>query len=144
MAQSKLDQLVRNTLAGMILLTLLLGMAGCAFNLIGRTISEARHPELAVQRRADEAAKRAAIERDVDEGRQREERRLKAEEARRAAHDEIMRGYAERARENENRCIRQMDYETCRRIYRPTSAEKAVDAAAIERAQRIAEAYRDQ
>lgn len=137
MAESKLDRVVGNA-AGAILLCALVGSLGsCAFAAIGQGINDARHPEQAAQRRAHEAAAVVAA-------RQEEQERLDAAVARRAEHDRTMAALAEEARENEKRCIRQMDYETCRRIYRPTAAEMAAEQAIVDRAARIAEAHRAQ
>lgn len=45
-------------------------------------------------------------------------------------------------REKENSCIREFDYETCRRIYNPTVEELEAQIAFSQRANRIADAYR--
>ena len=137
MPESKLGQFVGNAVAAILLFALVGSLGSCAFGAIGRSISDARHPELAAQRRASEAAEMAANRRE-------EQARIAASEARQSAHERKMRDYAEQARENENLCIRQMDYETCRRIYHPTPAERAAEQAVVERAARISEAYRDQ
>lgn len=53
-----------------------------------------------------------------------------------------MRDLAARARERENLCIQRLDYDTCRRIYRPTGEESIAQQEAADRAARVAEAYR--
>lgn len=137
MAESKLGQFVGNTVAAILVFALVGSLGSCAFGAIGRSINDARHPELAALRRANEAA-------DLATNRREEQARIAADGARDAEHERKMRELAEQARENENRCIREMDYETRRRIYHPTAAEKAAEQAVVERAARITEAYRDQ
>lgn len=137
MAESRLGQLVGNAVGGILLFALLGSLGSCAFTAIGQSVNHARHAELAAQRRAAEAAAITASRRE-------DRARVAAAESRKAEHEEKMGEYAERARDNENRCIREMDYETCRRIYRPTAAERAREQAVVERAARIAEAYRDE
>lgn len=92
-----------------------------------------RHVAAAAQAKAEsaandrEAADKAATELAANEARY-------AEAERRAA----------AKREKENACIREFDYETCRRIYNPTTEEIEAQIAISQRANRIAEAYRDQ
>ncbi|RYY22560.1 MAG: hypothetical protein EOP62_22900 [Sphingomonadales bacterium] len=137
MTETKLGQLVGNTVAAVITLALLAMLGSCVFSAIGRGIDDARHPELAAQRKAQAAA-------EIVETQRKEQARIADEEARRAAHAQTMRDLSARARESENRCIQRMDYETCRRIYRPTREESIAQQAQAERAARIAEAYRQE
>lgn len=133
MAESKLGQIVSVTVGGILLFALMGSLVSCGLN----AVNEARNPELAVQRRDAEAASRAANLRE-------EAVRTAEKKARDAEHTATMRAYAERARENEKRCIRQLGPEECRRIYRPTAEETAAQLAIVERAGRVAEAYRDE
>jgi flagellar biosynthesis/type III secretory pathway M-ring protein FliF/YscJ len=100
---------------------------------IGGIYEQAAHPERAEQRRQVELAEA-----------QRQATVAQAEEAAIASRRAERERRDDEQRQRENRCIRQMDYETCRRIYHPTPAETAAEQAVVERAARIAEAYRDQ
>lgn len=127
-----MGQIVSTTVGGILLFALVGSLVSCGFN----AVNEARHPELAAQR------ERKAEE--VSAANRREQiARIAEKEARDAEHAKKMRGFAEQARENENRCIRQLGYEECRRIYRPTAEETAAQLAIADRASRIAEAHQD-
>lgn len=100
---------------------------------IGSAYEQAFHPERVEVRRQAEATRT-----------QQREVVVQAEAAAEAARDAARDKRDREQRQRENACIRQLGYEECRRIYHPTSEERAAQAAITERAGRIAEAYRDQ
>lgn len=100
---------------------------------IGSVYEQAFHPERVEVRQQAEAIKT-----------QRREAIVQMEAAADGARDGAREQRDREQRQRENTCIRQLGYEECRRIYHPTSEERAAEAAITERAGRIAEAYRDQ
>lgn len=92
-----------------------------------RPVAAAAQAEAEAAANEKEAAHKAATELAANEARY-------AEADRRAA----------AKRDKENSCIREFDYETCRRIYNPTAEEVEAQMAISQQANRIAEAYRDQ
>lgn len=132
MSESKAGQMAGTAVGAILLFALLGSVVSCGVS----AVSDARHPERRAERRSEEAAK-------SESNRRQEEARKAEDAARRAEHALVMDRYAQEARANENRCLREMDYETCRRIYHPTAAERAAEQASVDRAARIAEAYRE-
>lgn len=100
---------------------------------IGSAYEQAFHPERVEVRRQAEAVRTQQREAVV-------EAEAAAETARRAEREQRDR----EQRQKENACIRELGYDACRRIYHPTAEERAAEMAVVERANRIAEAYRDQ
>lgn len=91
-----------------------------------RHVAAAAQAEAEADANEEKAADKAATELAANEARY-------AEADRRAA----------AKRDKENSCIREFDYETCRRIYNPTAEELEAQIAISQRANRIAEAYSD-
>lgn len=87
------------------------------------------------------ARQEAAAAEYAAEQKQQADKAAAEEAAKQARYAEAERRDAEQ-REKENACIREFDYETCRRIYNPTTEELKAQIAISQRANRIAEAYR--
>lgn len=94
---------------------------------------QAFHPEIVEQQRQEQAVEARKKQEVAD-----------AQAAAEAAKDRERANRDREQRRLENQCIRELGYEACRRIYHPTAEERAAERAVVDRASRIAEAYRDQ
>lgn len=112
-------------------------LGGATIHYVGLGIEMMRDPQAYRERQLAAIADAEANERAVADKAAAD---LAADEARRA---EKVRYEAEQ-REKENSCIRELDYDTCRRIYQPTREELEAQLAISQRANRIAEAYQGQ
>lgn len=134
MAAAQKPDVVSNALGCVFMLALILSFGGCAVRSAGRVIDDTLNPRAAHERRVaernEQMARDAKLERDRVVQEEKEAARKAADAAERKRHED------ERdAKEKE--CARQLGFDACREIYRPTDAEIRDQLRVVDRANQL-------
>lgn len=139
MATAQKPDIVSNALGCVIMLALILSFGGCAVRSAGRVIDDTLHPRAAYERRVAERNEQMAREAKLERDRAAQEEK----EAEREAADAAERKRREEEREaKEKECARQLGFDACREIYRPTDAEIRDQLRVVDRANQLTSPYR--